>query len=355
MIGGQVVVGEPALHPHVCAQHVDPVLVRMPAADAQILRPGRLRRAAPIVERMVRVAVKHRAARPMGVVDVHEMATRRLRRIEDVRIAGPHELQPDHVVLRRLAVAPCAPLGAVERVPQVAVVEHAEPRFPLLVEQDPVELVVQGALEVGESPRASREAPVDAAAPVPAWVGMRHRRFEHVRHRARQIRLGRRAGMEIEDRLAGLGVPLRPVFHGVFLPGLIREAREAHRISPRRPQKRGRQIGARRVEADLFRVFLQKVPDADGETAPLIREVHPAVRPFGVGERPLTGAKLRGEAAHARLVRRTGQRWHPRWRLTGLEQRDVACALDAVGLGPAPALRLPPGALAEPGAQLPIA
>ena len=235
-------------------------------------------------------------------------------------------------------------------------IEHPEPRLPLLVEQHPVELVVERPLEIGEAPGARGEAAVDPATAVPVRVGMGHRRRDHGGHRAHEIRVGHAGRLEVEDDLAGLGQSCRPVFHRVLGSELVREPREAHRLGPRRPEIGGGRVSrpARGAEPDFLRVLLQEVPDADGHAVTIARQGGPPLCALRLGERSSAGDKVRGEPVHACRAGRTPQRRHARRLGTGLEQGNLSRAADVVDLRPRHPV-VPPGAFAPPGGQAPIA
>src|SRR5215203_4115310 len=156
----------------------DPMLISMTRTYAEVGAARRTLLELPVVERYVRVADVNRIRRPVDIVDVHRVAAGRPRRVEHARIARAHELHPADEVLRWLVVAPVGPPLTVEVEPPVAVVPHAIPGNPLLVEQHPVELVVVRAVERRERTPLRREPSEHPACAVPFRIDVTHRRGE---------------------------------------------------------------------------------------------------------------------------------------------------------------------------------
>ena len=309
-LASEVVRRHPALHPDVRRQRVHPVLGRVTPPDAEPPGGSAARRGDCVgrlrqeeVARLVAVAPIGRPRRPVRVVHVHRVATEREGRVEHRRIAGAHEVHPELEVLRRFVVPPHVPGAVVVAHLDVAVVEHAEPGRPPLVEQHPAHLVVEGAIELRRTAPGRGELAVHPAARVPRRIHVGHRRLEHVAHHAPDLGVGGAGGMEVDDGLAGLGEALRPVLDRSFGAGPRVLARETGRPAFSRPEE-GVEPTRRRIEGDALGILLEEVTHADGHAARVVADVDPAERARGAIADLPARADLRREGLLPRGRRR---------------------------------------------------
>ncbi len=285
----------------------------MAPADAQVFRGWWRRQRGPVVHRVVRVADELRSGGPVGVVHVHGVTAERHRRVEGVRIARAHELQPPHEVLRGFSVAEDAPALAVKGVHHVAVFEHAEPRFPRLVETHPGKLVIQTSLQIAVTSALRRHGAIDVTRAVPRRCDVGHRGRQHELHGGGHFVHRGLGPVKEEQHFTGFREPLGPVFDGVLVGRCVRGACETHGARLGRPEECRYRAGGR-VEGQGFRILLNEVFDPDGHPSRAIKDIDPALGTFSAIDDPHSTRHRRLEplgGAQARACRRIRDRRNP--------------------------------------------